>query len=527
MLDPTFNKSVCLDLESFLIQRLSGDGHTRSPTATSASPTRTTTGARSTRRSSPRSSRNSGRRALQSDAPGDREHRPLQAVAVQGADRRPGDRRPRHPGRTLRRHRGREPSQIVVHGEPGTGKTVVAIYLMKLLSDIKSWDPSEQLEAESPLAEFFVEGYPELLHDFRIGLRRPADVAAQDRPAGVQADARAGRAMVMSPFEVGNETEHFDLLVVDEAHRLRQSGNQPAGPLNKMFSAINEQVLRARRPRAHAARLGQAEEHAPDLPDGLGAEHPHRRRSGAGARRPHTRTAMTQHRRYRLTSQMRVQAGEDYVGYVRAVLSDDPPAPRRSPTTTCASSTTWARCATPIRAARSEVGLARLVAGFAWPWASQRTSPPTTSRSTASLRWNSTDVDWVNSPSSADEVGVIHTIQGYDLNYAGVIIGPDLRYDPGWPAPFRPGELLRPDGSQQHAAPRHHLHRRRHPDLVQNIYAVLLTRGMLGTYVYVCDRPLREHLRPYLGDVVHQPSKRGASEPADTPTANHQRLPIL
>ena len=35
--------------------------------------------------------------------------------------------------------------------------------------------------------------------------------------------------------------------------------------------------------------------------------------------------------------------------------------------------------------------------------------------------------------------------------------------------------------------------------LVQNIYAVLLTRGMLGTYVYVCDRQLREHLRPYLG----------------------------
>ncbi|WP_257954615.1 DUF2075 domain-containing protein [Nocardioides sp. B-3] len=33
--------------------------------------------------------------------------------------------------------------------------------------------------------------------------------------------------------------------------------------------------------------------------------------------------------------------------------------------------------------------------------------------------------------------------------------------------------------------------------LVRNIYAVLLTRGMRGTYVYVCDEPLREHLRPY------------------------------
>lgn len=33
--------------------------------------------------------------------------------------------------------------------------------------------------------------------------------------------------------------------------------------------------------------------------------------------------------------------------------------------------------------------------------------------------------------------------------------------------------------------------------LVQNIYVVLLTRGMLGTYVYVCDTPLRERLRRY------------------------------
>lgn len=33
---------------------------------------------------------------------------------------------------------------------------------------------------------------------------------------------------------------------------------------------------------------------------------------------------------------------------------------------------------------------------------------------------------------------------------------------------------------------------------VRNIYAVLLTRGVLGTYVYVCDEPLRKHLRRFL-----------------------------
>lgn len=46
------------------------------------------------------------------------------------------------------------------------------------------------------------------------------------------------------------------------------------------------------------------------------------------------------------------------------------------------------------------------------------------------MRWNSVTTDWINSPKSVDEVGSIHTVQGYDLNYVGVIIGNDLRLDP-------------------------------------------------------------------------------------------------
>ncbi|WP_447546766.1 DNA/RNA helicase domain-containing protein, partial [Neisseria gonorrhoeae] len=46
------------------------------------------------------------------------------------------------------------------------------------------------------------------------------------------------------------------------------------------------------------------------------------------------------------------------------------------------------------------------------------------------MKWNGTTKDWISSRTSAEEVGSIHTLQGYDLNYAGVIIGPDLRFDP-------------------------------------------------------------------------------------------------
>src|SRR6185312_11660329 len=94
-----------------------------------------------------------------------------------------------------------------------------------------------------------------------------------------------------------------------------------------------------------------------------------------------------------------------------------------------------------IRKRDREYGLARLVAGYAWSWESD---PKKSGMKRIPLakrpydieidghqwRWNSTDKDWINSPDALGEVGSIHTVQGYDLNYAGVIIGRDLHFDP-------------------------------------------------------------------------------------------------
>lgn len=44
--------------------------------------------------------------------------------------------------------------------------------------------------------------------------------------------------------------------------------------------------------------------------------------------------------------------------------------------------------------------------------------------------WNVKYDGWLTSPNSINEIGCIHTIQGFDLNYTGVIIGNELRYDP-------------------------------------------------------------------------------------------------
>jgi DUF2075 family protein len=152
-----------------------------------------------------------------------------------------------------------------------------------------------------------------------------------------------------------------------------------------------------------------------------------------------------------------------------------------------------------IRLRESEVQLARLVAGFAWPWRT-KLDPNAFDIDIDGyrLRWNQVQTDWINSPTSVNEVGSIHTVQGYDLNYAGVIIGPDLRFDretqsividrasyfdkkgkennPKLGLVYSDSDLLR---------------------YIVNIYAVLMTRGMQGTYVYVYDKAHREYLRPF------------------------------
>ena len=105
----------------------------------------------------------------------------------------------------------------------------------------------------------------------------------------------------------------------------------------------------------------------------------------------------------------------------------------------------------------------------------------------------------MNTATSVNEVGSIHTIQGYDLNYAGVIIGRDLRHDDAaGRVVFDRANYFDPRGTTNNR-----LLGITYTDddilqFVKNIYAVLLTRGVLGTYVYVCDPSLREYLRRFL-----------------------------
>ncbi|MGA2013984.1 MAG: DNA/RNA helicase domain-containing protein [Solirubrobacteraceae bacterium] len=132
------------------------------------------------------------------------------------------------------------------------------------------------------------------------------------------------------------------------------------------------------------------------------------------------------------------------------------------------------------------------------PLASDAHTAPTRSTSVTPQPAPATPRNGQSRATSADEVGSIHTIQGYDLNFAGVIIGDDLRFDPvAERLSFDRGSYYDTKGKENN--PR--MGRTYDDDdlfrFVTNIYAVLLTRGIRGTYVYATDPALRAYLRRY------------------------------
>ncbi|WP_348670268.1 DNA/RNA helicase domain-containing protein [uncultured Microbacterium sp.] len=389
------------------------------------------------------------------------------------------------------------PSSSVIEGHPGTGKTIVAIFLIKLLADIRDFDDGDEIEPDSMFAEFFVPENRELLKHLRVGFVVPQQSLRESIKRVFKKTPKVAVDQVLSPFDVGVSDKRWDILIVDETHRLNQRANQSSGVNNKRFITINEKLFGAddssktqldwiRAQSSHQIYLLDAEQtvRPADLP----------RETLRGL----VEQARSAHRQYPLATQMRVRAGADYVEFVRAMLRGEAGTSGRPDLGEYDLQFfhDLAEMRKEILDRNTEHGLARLVAGYAWDWKSRRDpSAFDIEIDGLQLRWNSQAKDWINSARSIDEVGSIHTVQGYDLNYAGVIIGNDLRYDPDARRLFIDRDSYRDAKGKENNKQRALTYS--DDDLlefIRNIYGVLLTRGIRGTYVYVCDPNLRAYL---------------------------------
>ena len=392
---------------------------------------------------------------------------------------------------------------IVIEGHPGTGKTVVAIYLLKLLVDIGSAPAADDLDGDSLFADFFLGEYPALLAGLRVGMVVPQQSLRESIKRVFRKTPGLDPAMVLTPFEVGQSDGEWDLLLVDEAHRLNQRANQSTGVLNAKFPRINERLfgvddlsktqldwIRAKS-RHQILLVDQAQS---VRPADLSKESVVSLLTDARARRRH----------YRLSTQMRVRAGADYVGYVRDVLR----IPRAGHVPGSIVPQTFegydlrifddlGDMHAEIRARDAEHGLARLVAGYAWKWASRKDPEATDIELDGiALQWNRTSKDWIASKGALDEVGSIHTVQGYDLNYAGVVIGGDLGYDVARDELFVDrASYFDTKGAENNKQLGRSYTDAELREFISNIYGVLLTRGIRGTYIYAVDEGMREYVR--------------------------------
>ncbi|MFB2557035.1 DNA/RNA helicase domain-containing protein [Herbiconiux liangxiaofengii] len=511
ILDETFNKSVCLDLESFLIEMLSGDGAFEVLNRNDG-----IVNADYYNRAFYQDSFDAIFDRLKLDGVFTRTIPEIinsdlfklspfksltddQAFAVEGVvkslfdDLRSNDR-----------------STTVIQGDPGTGKTVVAIYLLKLLADIRASTPLDALDddGDSLFSEFFTDEHRMLLRDLRIGFVIPQQSLHKSVQRVFRKTPGLDPSMVLTAFDVGESATDYGLLIVDETHRLNQRANQPAAALNIKFRDITTKLFgNDDTSKTQLDWITAKSAHQIFLVDPAQSVKPADIPIEALERLVADAKAADHH--HPLLSQMRVRAGSDYVGHVRRMLGAAPGSGSQPLASVPDFGDYDFRMFDDVSEMRAEivhrdreVGLSRLVAGYAWEWKTKGNKPGHDIEiGELRMRWNSTQTDWIASPGSLDEVGSIHTVQGYDLNYAGVIIGPDLRFDTttcrivvdrasyfdkkGKEANKALGRIYSDDDLLWY---------------IRNVYAVLLTRGIRGTYLYVHDPALREHLWQLMPD---------------------------
>lgn len=156
---------------------------------------------------------------------------------------------------------------------------------------------------------------------------------------------------------------------------------------------------------------------------------------------------------------------------------------------------------------KNSTNAARVVAGYCWPWTSKKNPQAfdIVIGTDYRRRWN-LDVDgslWIVAPNSISEVGCIHTCQGLEVEYIGVIIGPDFIVRNGEvitvpEARDRHDKTLRGYKKQLKATPEK---AKALADLIiKNTYRTLMTRGMKGCYIYCGDAETTEYFRSRISD---------------------------
>ena len=153
---------------------------------------------------------------------------------------------------------------------------------------------------------------------------------------------------------------------------------------------------------------------------------------------------------------------------------------------------------------------ARILAGYCWNWdktQSNNTDHHDIKIGDFEMSWNLEHGEpFAVSDTSINEVGCIHTSQGLEFDYVGVIIGEDIRYENGevitdFTKRAKTDNSLKGIKSMYKQNPEEA--QKRADEIIRNTYRTLLTRGMKGCYIYCVDPELERYLKERLNHIVN------------------------
>ncbi|MCF5710183.1 DUF2075 domain-containing protein [Pseudomonas syringae] len=355
------------------------------------------------------------------------------------------------------------PKVLIIEGGPGTGKTVLAINLLVRLTALK------------------------LLSKYVSKNAAPRKVY-ESKLVGTVKRSHFSNFFSGSGAFIDTEPNMYDALIVDEAHRL----NEKSG----LYGNLGENQINELIESAKCSIFFIDEDQRVTLND-IGNKH---------AIRAFAKAKGATVEEYILSSQFRCSGSDGYLAWLDDVLGIHATANPLLDTSEYEFKVFDSPQA--MHAAieqRNHGNKARVVAGYCWSWLSKKDSKAAdiVIGNDYARQWN-LDQDgslWIIAENSIEQVGCIHTCQGLEVDYIGVIIGPDLVVRDGQVV-TSPHERDKHDrsirGWKKLMKEQPALAQQETDLIIKNTYRTLMTRGMKGCYLYCTDQETAQYFESRL-----------------------------
>lgn len=348
---------------------------------------------------------------------------------------------------------------IVIQGGPGTGKSVLAVNLLTALIG-KAFNTAYVTKNSAPRQAFL-----SLLTDNKAN--RVVDI----------------EHLFRSPFRLSSVPANgYDCLIVDEAHRLVKKMYGDWGGENQVKEVIEASLFSV---------FLIDEDQAVTTKD-IGSIGEIRKWCEALGSR------MIMNEDTRLVSQFRCNGSDAYIQFIDNILQraqETVPVSVRELNYDFRVFDSAVEMREALREKNAIANKARMVAGYCYDWnvKHRRGDIDISLPGGFTAQWNlNNDKIWAINPSSFEQVGCIHTAQGLEFDYVGVLIGRDLSYDPETGRIVTDKTKISRDDNSSGIRTAPDAEARR---LILNTYKTLLTRGQKGCFVYCEDDKLRAYLK--------------------------------